>query len=65
MLVGKVKKTLLIPAFLILIVIAFVFSTRGEKVDFSSQVKPIINKKCIACHGGVKKEGGFSLLFRD
>ena len=34
-------------------------------VDFSSQVKPIINKKCIACHGGVKKQGGFSLLFED
>ncbi len=34
------------------------------KVDFNSQIKPLLNKKCIACHGGVKRQGGFSLLFR-
>lgn len=34
-------------------------------VDFNTQVKPIINKKCISCHGGVKRQGGFSLLFRS
>ncbi len=36
-----------------------------EQVDFSTQIKPILNNKCIACHGGVKKSGGFSLLFED
>lgn len=37
----------------------------GErKTDFSAEVKPILNKRCMACHGGVKKNGGFSLLFR-
>ena len=34
-------------------------------VDYSTQVKPIINKNCISCHGGVKKQGGFSLLFQE
>lgn len=34
-------------------------------IDYSTQVKPIINKKCIACHGGVKKQGGFSFLFEE
>ncbi|MEM9886388.1 MAG: DUF1553 domain-containing protein [Bacteroidota bacterium] len=34
-----------------------------SKVDFSTQIKPILNKKCISCHGGVKKQGGYSLLF--
>ena len=34
-------------------------------VDFNTEVKPILNKKCMACHGGVKKAGGFSLLFRE
>ena len=34
-------------------------------VDYSTQVKPILNKNCIACHGGVKKQGGFSLLFQE
>lgn len=36
-----------------------------QQVDYSTQVKPILNKKCIACHGGVKKSGGISFLFRD
>src|SRR5665811_603097 len=35
----------------------------SDRVDFSSQIKPILNNKCITCHGGVKKNGGFSLLF--
>jgi Protein of unknown function (DUF1553)/Protein of unknown function (DUF1549)/Planctomycete cytochrome C len=37
----------------------------SEKIDFNSQVKPILNNKCIACHGGVKREGNFSLLFHQ
>lgn len=36
-----------------------------KPVDFSVDVKPIINKHCISCHGGVKKNGGFSLLFEE
>jgi len=37
----------------------------SDKVDFNTQVKPILNKKCITCHGGVKREADFSLLFRQ
>lgn len=36
---------------------------RTSQVDFSTQIKPILNKKCISCHGGVKKQGRYSLLF--
>jgi hypothetical protein len=39
---------------------SFIFT---EEIDFNTDVKPILNKKCISCHGGVKKKGGFSLLF--
>ncbi len=46
------------------LVIFYSCVTRNE-VDFSTEVKPIINNHCIACHGGVKKSGGFSLLFED
>jgi hypothetical protein len=35
------------------------------EVDFTTQVKPIINNHCISCHGGVRQKGGFSLLFRE
>lgn len=37
----------------------------NDPVDFNTEVKPILNKKCIACHGGVKREADFSLLFRQ
>jgi hypothetical protein len=43
----------------------FYQSERPSPIDYSTQVKPILNKKCIACHGGVKREAGFSLLFRQ
>ncbi|WP_236252680.1 PSD1 and planctomycete cytochrome C domain-containing protein [Echinicola sp. 20G] len=36
-----------------------------EKVDFNAEVRPIINNKCISCHGGVKQSGKFSLLFES
>lgn len=59
------QKKWLVLAVLVAIVLAFTFSTRRKAVDFSSQVKPILNKKCITCHGGVKRKGGFSVLFRS
>lgn len=36
-----------------------------DRVDFNTQVKPLLNRKCISCHGGVKRAGEFSLLFRQ
>ena len=41
----------------------FSFSQRG--VDFNSEIRPILNKSCLGCHGGVKRQGGLSLLFRE
>jgi len=35
------------------------------RVNFTTQVKPILNNHCISCHGGVRQKGGFSLLFRE
>ncbi|QDH77901.1 DUF1553 domain-containing protein [Echinicola soli] len=40
-------------------------SQTTDKVDFNAEVRPIINSKCISCHGGVKQSGGFSLLFEE
>lgn len=39
--------------------------SNGKKVDFNAQVKPILNKHCLSCHGGVRKKAGFSLLTRE
>jgi len=61
------KSKLLVVSGLVAVVALSSFSILGvfdQKVDFNTQVKPILNKQCIACHGGVKKTSGFSLLFR-
>lgn len=61
------KKTLFwCTAGTLLLAMYWVVSCRSQQtVDYSTQIKPILNKKCIACHGGVKKQGGFSLLFEE
>lgn len=46
-------------------IIGFFFFGPEKEVDYSTQIKPILNKHCITCHGGVKKNGGFSILFEE
>jgi hypothetical protein len=36
-----------------------------EPIDYNEDIRSIFNDRCINCHGGVKQEGGFSLLFRE
>ncbi len=57
-----------IVVILVLVTVAaliYFFAFKKDKIDFNTQVKPIFNKKCITCHGGVKQQSGFSLLFRE
>src|SRR5690349_17224992 len=61
----RVKKILLVIFVLIAALLIFVILNNHQPVDFSTQVKPIINNHCITCHGGVKAKNNFSLLFRD
>lgn len=42
----------------------WVSGCKEKKIDFMAQVKPILNKRCISCHGGVKQNADFSVLFR-
>ena len=46
-------------------VVLFFVLKPNPKVDFATDVKPILNKHCISCHGGVKKNAGFSVLFES
>lgn len=52
----------LLICFLIVVALPYV---RVVRVDYNTQVKPILNKHCLSCHGGVKQQGGFSLLTRE
>src|SRR3954470_5706837 len=49
----------------LIIASAWIINLNSQKVDYSTQVKPIINKNCIICHGGVRAKGNLSFLFRD
>lgn len=50
----------------ILVVLVFSFSWKNvfeHQIDYNEEVKPILNKNCMGCHGGVKKAGDVSFLF--
>lgn len=60
------RKLLVISALAVLIVTVGFFTVHNhQEVDFSNDVKPILNKHCISCHGGVKKNGDLSFLFEE
>ena len=61
----KNKKIVLVVAALIIVVGVFILSTTRKQIDYSADVKPILNKKCISCHGGVRQQANLSFLFRD
>src|SRR6187549_4095748 len=62
----QIKRFLVL--FLLVVVGGLIWYFSGvfeKKIDYNTQVKPIFNKKCITCHGGVKAKSNFSLLFRE
>jgi hypothetical protein len=34
-------------------------------VDFSRDIRPILNQNCVSCHGGVRQKNGVSFIFRE
>ena len=52
------------PIFFLFVLILLI-SCNEEQIDFNTQVRPILNKNCISCHGGVKQSGGFGMIFRE
>lgn len=36
-----------------------------SKISFNKDIRPILNKNCTGCHGGVTKQGGLSYVYRD
>ena len=59
------NKIIIVGALVLVAVLVYFFAFTKDKIDFNTQVKPIFNKKCIACHGGVRQKADYSLLFRD
>ena len=61
---NRYKLFIVVSAIMFCSLLYLAFFTHNP-IDYNTQVKPIINKKCISCHGGVKKKAGFSLLFQE
>ena len=36
-----------------------------QSVDYNEDVKPILNRRCIHCHGGVRQNGGLAMMTRE
>ena len=61
----RLPKIFWIVLIIVLGATGFSYFTSSHTIDYNTEVKPILNKKCITCHGGVKRQGGFSVLFRS
>ncbi len=58
-------KNLVRLSFTVFSILILIASCKQSEVSFNDHIKPLLNKECVACHGGIKKAGGLSLLYRD
>lgn len=49
----------------LIVFILFFSCQKEEKISFNQDIRPILNKNCLGCHGGVKQSGGLGLVFRE
>lgn len=40
-------------------------ATSSKLISFDEQVRPILAKHCLACHGGVKQAGGLNMVWQE
>lgn len=51
--------------FLVLVSLFWQCSSSKDAISYNDHIRPIFNKKCLSCHGGVRQLGDFSLLFEN
>ncbi len=44
---------------------SFLHRRSQKPVEFSRDIRPILNQNCVACHGGVRQKNGVSFIFRE
>ncbi|GAB5407299.1 MAG: PSD1 and planctomycete cytochrome C domain-containing protein [Aureliella sp.] len=40
-------------------------SALAQQVDFQTEIRPLLNEHCVACHGGVKQAADLSFVYQD
>ena len=53
------------PRFVHFVSILLFSQSLNAEIDFSREIRPLLNKHCTACHGGVKEAGEVSFIYRD
>ena len=41
------------------------YADESARISFAKQIRPIFNKQCTACHGGVKQAADISFAYKD
>ena len=54
-----------VAALLVWPVSALYHKSSRNTVEFSRDIRPILNQNCVACHGGVRQKNGVSFIFRE
>ena len=54
-----------VPSALLLLTLSTGTIGTAAPISFNEQIRPILNKNCTACHGGVKQAGEVSFIYRD
>ena len=49
----------------LLLLIATLVASCSPRVDFNADIRPILNERCVDCHGGIRRQGDLNLLFRS
>ena len=50
---------------LISVIAILLWGCGPTKVDFNADIRPVLNNRCVTCHGGVKTNADLNLQFRE
>ena len=52
-------------SYLIVFTLILFLACQSDKIEFNTDVRPILNENCMSCHGGVRQQGDLSFLFEE
>ena len=56
---------LIAGCFILICLVCWSCQPEPRPISYNQDIRPILNENCLACHGGIKQQGGFSLLFEE
>ena len=62
---GKTNVFSRLQIFWMVLIFSFGCRDHSSEISFNRDIRPILNEKCLKCHGGVHAEAGLSFLFQE